>query len=172
MEHNLEWTKKHPVSNVQWIPIELIHANDYNPNSIATPEMNLLETSISLDGFTQPIVLWQVENEYEVVDGFHRYIIGKKLKFLYLPCVIVNSDRIDRKDRMACTIRHNRARGKHNVIAMSNIVKELVRLGLKDTDIMKQLGMDNDEVLRLKQISGLSELFNDKDFSQAWELEN
>ena len=173
MAINLEWTNKHPVSRVQWVSIEKIQANNYNPNSIASPEMKLLEISIQLDGFTQPIVVWEIEeNKFEVVDGFHRHVIGKKLGFTHLPVVVINSDRKDRANRIASTIRHNRARGKHAVTAMSEIVKELSRRKWSDEQISIELGMDCDEVLRLKQISGLAELFEDKDFSQAWEFES
>jgi len=171
MESNeLDWTKKHPVSFVKWISIEKIHSNSYNPNEVAPPEMKLLELSIVNDGYTQPIVVWQEEeNEYEVVDGFHRYLIGKKLGFTHLPCVIMNEDRLDKNDRMAATIRHNRARGKHQVGAMSDIVQELARRNWSNKKIGKELGMEPDEVLRLKQISGLAEMFEDKEFSEAWE---
>jgi ParB-like chromosome segregation protein Spo0J len=172
-EKNLDWIKKHPVSRVQWVPTELVHANDYNPNTVAPPEMKLLEISIEFDGFTQPIVVWEdKKGQYEVVDGFHRHLVGKKLGLTHLPVVIINSDRANKSDRISSTIRHNRARGKHIVTAMSDIVQELCRRGWADSKISKELGMDQDEVLRLKQISGLTELFQDKDFSQAWEIES
>lgn len=171
METNdLEWTKQHPVSFVQWVSSDKIHANDYNPNSVAKPEMELLELSILEDGFTQPIVVWQDGDEYEVVDGFHRHLVGKKIGLTYLPVVIVNSGRTDRSDRIASTIRHNRARGKHQVGAMSEIVQELSRRNWSDQKIGKELGMEPDEVLRLKQISGLADLFADDEFSEAWEI--
>ena len=160
----------HPVSNVQWVPTESVYANDYNPNKVAPPEMKLLELSIREDGYTQPIVVWQTENSFEVVDGFHRYDIGKnRLCMSHLPVVIVNQNRIDRGDRIASTIRHNRARGKHQVQAMSDIVVELSRRNWSDQRIAKELGMDPDEVLRLKQITGLAELFAEQEFSEAWE---
>lgn len=170
MENILDWTGKHPVSSVQWIEADKIHANDYNPNSVAKPEMELLELSILEDGFTQPIVVWQDGDEYEVVDGFHRHLVGKKLGLSHLPVVVVNEGRTDRADRIASTIRHNRARGKHQVGAMSEIVQELSRRNWSDAKIGKELGMEPDEVLRLKQISGLAELFADEEFSEAWEL--
>ena len=173
MENNdLEWTKQHPVSFVQWVPVEQIHANDYNPNQVAPPEMALLELSIIEDGYTQPIVTWEVEpGNYEVVDGFHRHLIGwKSLGLSHLPIVIVNHNRIDRGDRIASTIRHNRARGKHQVGQMSEIVQELSRRNWSDQKIGKELGMEPDEVLRLKQISGLADLFADDEFSEAWEI--
>jgi ParB-like chromosome segregation protein Spo0J len=171
METNdLEWTKKHPVNFVQWVPADSVHANDYNPNSVAKPEMELLELSILEDGFTQPIVVWQDGDQYEVVDGFHRHLVGKKLGMSHLPVVVVNDGRTDRSDRIASTIRHNRARGKHQVGAMSEIVQELARRNWSDQKIGKELGMEPDEVLRLKQISGLADLFGDDEFSEAWEM--
>lgn len=160
---------KHPVANVIWVDSELIVANDYNPNIVATPEMKLLELSIESDGFTQPIVTWAVDGHYEVVDGFHRHLIGKKLKYEKLPIVVINKDRAAINDRIAATIRHNRARGKHRIGAMSEIVRDLYRRNWSDKKIGKELGMDQDEVLRLKQIQGLADLFADKEFSEAWE---
>ena len=171
MELDLNWTKKHPVSAVQWVPIEKVHANDYNPNSVAPPEMKLLKLSIENDGYTQPIVVWEVDGEYEVIAGFHRHMVGHELGFTHLPIVIVNTDRQERSDRIASTIRHNRARGKHQVGAMSEIVQELSRRNWSDAKVAKELGMEPDEVLRLKQVSGLAELFADKEFSEAWEVE-
>ena len=165
-----EWTKNHPVSHVQWVPAELVYANDYNPNKVAPPEMKLLEISIREDGYTQPIVAWKTEYGYEVVDGFHRARVGKeKLGLSHLPVVVINENRSDRGGRIASTIRHNRARGKHQVQAMSDIVVELSRRNWSDQRIAKELGMDPDEVLRLKQITGLAELFAEQEFSQAWE---
>lgn len=167
-----DWINDHPVSRVKWVPIELVFGNDYNPNKVAPPEMKLLELSIKEDGFTQPIVVWQVEDGYEVVDGFHRHIIGKKLGLALLPVVIINENRTERGDRIASTIRHNRARGKHQVQAMSDIVVELSKRNWSEERIAKELGMDADEVLRLKQITGLAELFADEEFSEAWEVDN
>jgi ParB-like chromosome segregation protein Spo0J len=170
MEADMSWTEKHPVSHVRWVPTEQVHANDYNPNAVAPPEMRLLRISIEEDGFTQPIVVWQVgPEEYEVVDGFHRHLVGRELGMTHLPVVVVNQDRIDRGDRIASTIRHNRARGKHQVGAMSEIVQELARRNWSNEKIGRELGMEPDEVLRLKQISGLAELFADQEFSEAWE---
>lgn len=169
MEPDLSWTNNHPVSRVQWVPADKVYANDYNPNSVAPPEMELLQVSIESDGFTQPIVVWETEEGYEVVDGFHRHIVGKKMGLSHLPVVVVNEDRTDKGDRMASTIRHNRARGKHQVGAMSEIVQDLARRNWSDQRIGKELGMSPDEVLRLKQISGLAEMFADEEFSEAWE---
>ncbi len=167
----LDWTKKHPVSRVRWVATEFIYGNDYNPNKVAPPEMKLLELSIMEDGFTQPIVVWQVEGGYEIIDGFHRHLVGKKMGLTHLPVVIINEDRTDKGDRIASTIRHNRARGKHQIQAMSDIVVELSRRNWSDTRIARELGMDADEVLRLKQITGLAELFMDEEFSEAWGVE-
>lgn len=171
MATDLEWTKNHPVSTMQWVPAEKVMANNYNPNSVAPPEMKLLQHSIESDGYTQPIVVWEVDDGYEVVDGFHRCSIGKKMGLSHLPVVIVNKDRRGRNDRIASTIRHNRARGKHQVGAMSGIVQELTKRNWSEKRIAKELGMEPDEVLRLKQITGLAEMFGDREFSEAWEVE-
>lgn len=164
-----------PVDCVLWVKADEITANDYNPNSVAPPEMRLLEHSILEDGYTQPIVAWQREGQIEVVDGFHRNRVGKECAAVrkrikgYLPVTIINSEREDRGDRIAATIRHNRARGKHQVEAMSDIVIELKRRNWSDEKIGRELGMDPDEVLRLCQITGLAEMFADREFSEAWE---
>lgn len=166
-----------PVECVQWVKADKVIANDYNPNSVAPPEMELLHVSIQEDGYTQPIVVWEHDGIYEVVDGFHRNRVGKEYKDIaqrihgYLPVVIINDDRHDRGDRVASTIRHNRARGKHRIEAMSDIVIELKRRNWSDAKIARELGMDADEVLRLTQITGLAEMFADKDFSRAWEVD-
>ncbi len=168
---------ENPVECVRWVKAEEVIANDYNPNSVAPPEMELLHTSIQEDGYTQPIVVWAHDGIYEVVDGFHRNRVGKEYADIrerlhgYLPVVIINNDREDKGDRIASTIRRNRARGKHRVEAMSDIVIELKRRNWSDNKIAKELGMDADEVLRLTQITGLAEMFADKDFSQAWEVD-
>lgn len=163
---------KHPVSNVIWVNCKLVSANDYNPNAVAPPEMKLLELSIKSDGYTQPIVVWEIEpNKYEVVDGFHRHLVGKKLGLKKLPVVVINKQREDRSDRISSTIRHNRARGKHKVDSMSEIVLELKRRNWSDKKISLNLGMDQDEILRLSQIGGLADAFSDKEFSMAWDIE-
>jgi ParB-like chromosome segregation protein Spo0J len=165
-----DWITRHPVSHVQWIAAELVVANDYNPNSVAPPEMELLRLSIASDGYTQPIVTWlRDDGLYEVVDGFHRHKVGKEMGLSHLPVVVINQDRQGKSDRMAATIRHNRARGKHSVTAMGEIVLELARRNWSDSKIARELGMDADEVLRLKQTTGLAEMFADQEFSQAWE---
>ena len=169
--------REEPVDCVLWVPNESVEANDYNPNTVAPPEMKLLEHSILEDGYTQPIVAWKNEEAYTVVDGFHRHRVGKECKKVnrrvhgYLPLAVINSDRSDRNDRIAATIRHNRARGKHKVEAMSDIVIELKRRNWTDEKIGKELGMDPDEVLRLTQITGLAEMFKDREFSEAWVAE-
>lgn len=166
-----------PVECVQWVKQDLVFANDYNPNSVAPPEMELLHTSIQEDGYTQPIVVWKHDGIYEVVDGFHRNRVGKEYADIkerihgYLPVVVINNDREDKGDRIASTIRHNRARGKHKVEAMSDIVLDLKKRNWSDAKIAKELGMDSDEVLRLAQIQGLAEMFADREFSQAWECD-
>lgn len=169
--------KNEPVDCVQWVPADQVTANDYNPNSVAPPEMKLLEHSITADGYTQPIVSFARDNIFEVIDGFHRHRVGKESDVVrerimgYLPLVVINSERTDKSDRIAATIRHNRARGKHQVEAMSDIVIELKRRNWSDERIGRELGMDPDEVLRLCQITGLSEAFQDTQFSQAWEVD-
>lgn len=166
-----------PVDCVQWVKEGLVIANDYNPNTVAPPEMELLHTSIQEDGFTQPIVVYEHDGIYEVVDGFHRNRVGKEYPDIrerihgYLPVTVINDERHDKADRIASTIRHNRARGKHRVEAMSDIVIELKRRNWSDAKIGKELGMDPDEVLRLTQITGLAEMFQDKSFSEAWEVD-
>lgn len=166
--------KAEPVDFVKWVHSHEVEANDYNPNSVAPPEMKLLEHSIREDGYTQPIVSWQKDSGFEVVDGFHRNRVGKESKIVnkrikgYLPVVVINQDRASKSDRVASTIRHNRARGKHKVDAMSEIVLDLKKRNWSDEKVSRELGMDKDEVLRLTQITGLAEMFADKEFSQAW----
>jgi len=167
-----------PVDCVQWVKADEIEANDYNPNAVAPPEMKLLEHSIAEDGYTQPIVSWLREGmKRQVVDGFHRNRIGRECETIqqrihgYLPVTTINDNRTDRGDRIAATIRHNRARGKHQVDAMSDIVVELKRRNWSDDRIARELGMDQDEILRLCQITGLAELFSDQQFSKSWDVE-
>jgi ParB-like chromosome segregation protein Spo0J len=173
--HELSPFSGEPVDHVEWVPVDKIEANDYNPNAVAPPEMELLRLSIVADGYTQPIVTNEEEGTRVVVDGFHRNRVGRECADVaeriqgFLPVVQIRSTQTDRGDRIASTIRHNRARGKHQVVAMSDIVLELKRRNWSDEKIGKQLGMDPDEVLRLAQITGLAEAFKDRDFSQAWE---
>jgi ParB-like chromosome segregation protein Spo0J len=167
--------KNEPIDCVLWIHKDDIKANDYNPNKIAKPEMKLLEKSISEDGYTQPIVVWQEDKQYTVVDGFHRFKIGSDAKDIsirlnnHLPVSIINDDRIEKCERMASTIRHNRARGKHIILSMTDIVYELKKSGWSDDKICDKLGMDKDEILRLCQIKGLGDVFSDKEFSNSWD---
>lgn len=164
---------KSPVYNIISVPVEKIEANSYNPNVVAPPEMKLLYDSIKADGYTMPIVCYHDKeaDTYIIVDGFHRYRIMLEHRDIYereggmLPVSVIDKP-IDQ--RMASTIRHNRARGNHDVDLMSNIVKELHELGRSDAWISRHLGMDRDEILRLKQITGLSALFKDVKFGKAW----
>lgn len=176
--HSVSPFASEPVDFIEWVPCDLVHANDYNPNSVAPPEMELLRLSIDADGYTQPIVSMPGEDgRFEVIDGFHRHRVGRECEDIrqriqgYLPLVKIREERSEKADRMASTIRHNRARGKHRVDAMSDIVIELKRRNWSDEKIAKNLGMDADEVLRLCQITGLAEAFKDQEFSEAWEVD-
>ena len=175
--HEVSPMREHPVDLVLWVLAEEVEANDYNPNVTAAPEMRLLEHSIAEDGYTQPVVTWIDGGRRETVDGFHRGEVGRKCAKVrettlgYLPVTTANEGRTQRNDRIASTIRHNRARGKHQVDGMSAIIQELTRRNWSDAKIAKELGMDPDEVLRLKQITGLLELFADREFTEAWEPE-
>lgn len=176
MIHDVSPFATEPVDLVEWVKADSVHANDYNPNSVAPPEMELLRVSIMADGYTQPIVTYPEADKRTVIDGFHRNRVGKECADVkarvhgYLPVVRIRTEQEDRGDRMASTIRHNRARGKHKVDAMTDIVVELKRRNWSDEKIGKNLGMDPDEVLRLSQISGIAEVFKDQAFSEAWEV--
>lgn len=167
--------KAEPVDCVLWVRADEVRANDYNPNSVAPPEMRLLQLSIAADGYTQPIVAMQDAEGYEIVDGFHRNRVGREVGAVRkrlkgrLPVAAINGERTSREDRMASTIRHNRARGKHAVDTMADIVVDLARRGWNEEKIGKELGMDADEVLRLRQVTGLAAAFADREFSKAWE---
>lgn len=162
-----------PVNCVQWVPIEKVQANDYNPNSVASVEMKLLYISILHDGYTQPIVTIYDPNidKYIIVDGFHRYFVMKTHKDIYerchglLPLVVIEKDI---NDRMASTVRHNRARGKHSVNGMSSMVFHMLDNGWNDEEICNELGMEAEELLRLKHITGFSKLFADTEYSKSW----
>lgn len=162
---------KLPVMNIKLIETNKIIANDYNPNKVATPEMKLLEISILEDGYTQPIVTFYDKEKdlYIIVDGFHRYTVGKKLGMNQLPIVVIDKPI---EDRIASTIRHNRARGTHQIDAMKEITNILINSGKSDSWISKHLGMDKDEVLRLKQLTGLANLFENKEFSKSWDIKD
>lgn len=162
-----------PVSQVHWVHIDRVQANDYNPNSVAIKELRLLYTSISHDGYTQPVVTIYDSNKdkYIIIDGFHRYFTMKSNKDLleknnnYLPIVVLDKDI---NDRMASTVRHNRARGKHSVDGMSNIVFNMLDNGWTDADVCKEMGMEMEELIRLKHITGFSKLFEDVEYQKAW----
>ena len=167
--------KSQPINRVRWVDIDKVQANDYNPNSVAKTEMKLLYTSISHDGYTQPVVTVydQKKKKYVIIDGFHRYFTCKSYKDILeknqgkLPIVVIDKDI---NDRMASTIRHNRARGKHSISGMSNIVFEMLDNGWSDADILEELGMESEELIRLKHITGFSKLFADTDYKKSWEL--
>ena len=172
--HEISPMRNEPVDCVLWVKNDIVQANDYNPNSVAPPEMELLKQSIMEDGYTQPIVSFREDNKITVVDGFHRNRVGKEIKEVSdrihnrLPVVNINQWKQNRGDRMASTIRHNRARGSHNIELMSTIVTELVEMGKGDAWICKHVGMSADELLRMKQITGLASLFENKNFSNSW----
>lgn len=163
---------KSPVYNVMAVPIDKVVANNYNPNVVAPPEMKLLELSIWEDGYTMPCVCYYLndEDKYEIVDGFHRYLVMKTSERIYkrehgmLPVTVIDKDM---SNRIASTIRHNRARGVHSVELMCGIVSELVKSGMSDAWIMQHIGMSRDELLRLKQVSGIADLFADKEFGKS-----
>lgn len=163
--------KDQPVYNVQWIPIEKVHANNYNPNSVAAPEMKLLYVSIKADGYTQPVVVIKDKDRYVVVDGFHRYSIMRRYKDIYamcegkLPCVVLEGKTMN--DLMASTVRHNRARGKHSMTGMSNIVMEMLINGASDLEVCNELGLEAEELVRLKHITGYAKLYENHDYSKA-----
>lgn len=169
--------KSQPVSRIRWVDINKVTSNDYNPNSVATTEMRLLYTSVLHDGYTQPVVtVHDEENDrYVIVDGFHRYLTCKSNQDILdrnlgrLPIVVIDKDI---NDRMASTVRHNRARGKHSVDGMSNMVFEMLDNGWKDEDICNELGMETEELIRLKHVTGFSKLFQDVEYKKSWETKN
>ena len=176
--HKISPFKDEPVDCVLWVKNDRVIANDYNPNRVAPPEMKLLGISILNDGYTQPIVAYPENNHFTVVDGFHRTRIGKENKTVedkvsgYLPITSIRVTQEDRGDRIASTIRHNRARGKHIIDGMCEIVLELKRRNWSNKKIGRELGMDPDEILRLAQITGLKDIFEDEDFSKSWEADS
>lgn len=173
--HAVSPFRNEPIDLVEWVPCESVRANSYNPNTVAPPEMRLLSHSVSVDGYTQPVVTHLSGDGREVVDGFHRKRVCSESVEVrqrtrgYLPVTTLASDRAD-EDRMAATIRHNRARGTHGMDPMTVIVGYMGKKGWDDAKIGKELGMDMDEVLRFRQVSGLAELFRDREFSEAWEV--
>jgi len=165
-----------PIDHVIWVPVEKVYPNNYNPNAVANKEMSLLLKSISYDGYTQPVVtVKDEEGKYCIVDGFHRYFIGKTNEEIkarnrgYLPIVVLEKTM---EERIAATVRHNRARGKHGVENMSKLVFNMLSRGMKEEDIANELGMEAEEVLRLKHITGFSKLFEDREYGKAWETTN
>ena len=173
--HEVSPLKHHPVDFVRWVPSESVRGNDYNPNAVAPPEMKLLAHSIRSNGYTMPIVTHHDDDGELVVDGFHRHRVGKADAEVsastlgYLPVTRIRAERSDFPARIAATIEHNRARGEHQVSRMSDLVRLLYQAGWRDDKIREELGLDPDELLRLKQITGLAELFAERDFSEAWE---
>lgn len=170
--------REEPVDLVLWVQACSVKANEYNPNAVAPPEMALLAHSIRSDGYTQPIVTNESEGQYEIVDGFHRNRVGREVEDIkerlggYLPLTVINRSRAEQKDRIASTIRHNRARGVHGIQPMSEIVARLYFNGWSNKRIAEELGMDKDEVLRLKQFTGLGNLFEHRSYSRSWDLED
>jgi len=168
--------KTQPIDNVQWVPVEQVQANDYNPNSVAQNEMRLLYVSISHDGYTQPVVTYFDKDldKYIIVDGFHRYTTMRQNKDLYelndgkLPVVVIDKDI---NDRMASTVRHNRARGKHSVAGMGQIVFNMLRNGASDEEICSEVGLEPEELARLKYVTGFAKLFKDANYGKAWETD-
>lgn len=175
--HEVSPLKHHPVDFVMWAPAESVRGNEYNPNTVAPPEMRLLAHSVRANGYTMPIVAHKTQDCELVVDGFHRNRVGKEDTEVrastlgYLPITHIREERADEAGRIAATVEHNRARGKHKVGDMSEIVRMLHEAGWRDNKIEEELGMDPDEVRRLKQMTGLAALFADKEFSEAWEAE-
>ncbi len=176
--HDISPFKSEPVDLIKWVPVNDVVKNDYNPNAVAPPEMELLRHSINHDGYTQPVVTWinDEKESREVIDGFHRSRVCREFDDVnkrvmgYLPVVTMRDDNTGQNDRVASTIRHNRARGKHKVESMSEIVVDLKKRNWTDAKICRELGMDPDEVLRLCQVSGLLEIFEDGDFTSSWDV--
>ena len=174
---NISIQKSQPIDYVRWIPVDDVIANDYNPNAVAQKEMQLLHKSIKSDGYTQPVVVvWdESKNKFVIVDGFHRTTVMKNYKDIQettgkmLPCVVIEKDI---NERMASTVRHNRARGTHSVVGMSDMVFSMLERGMGDADVANELGMEKEEIVRLKHITGFSKLFADKEYSKAWETKN
>lgn len=158
---------------MKWVPIEKVQANDYNPNIVPPIELDLLYKSIKQDGYTQPIVtFYDVEKDtYIIVDGFHRYTVSKRYPDILqgnhgcVPVVVIDKPL---GDRMASTIRHNRARGQHVVEGMVNVVYNLLLEGWSDEKICNELGMGAGELVRVKYISGYAKLYENADYSKSW----
>ena len=172
--HELSPVNSQPVDRIRWVPIDMVQPNDYNPNSVAKVELGLLYTSILHDGYTQPVVtIWdEAAQKYVIIDGFHRYFTCRNNQDIrdrnhgMLPIVVLDKPI---NDRMASTVRHNRARGKHSVDGMSNMVFQMLENGWSEAEICAELGMEAEEVLRLKHITGFSKLFENMQYKKAWE---
>ena len=168
---------KQPIDYVMWVPIEKVEPNGYNPNSVAPVEMELLYKSIKKDGYTQPVVTIydKKKDKYVIVDGFHRYYVCKTKKDIYdrnmgrLPIVVIDKNI---SERMAATVRHNRARGEHSIDGMSNLVFKMLDEGMSDADVCNELGMEPEELLKLKHLTGFSKLFANTEYKKAWETKN
>lgn len=173
--HEVSPLKHHPVDFVRWAKVDTVRGNDYNPNTVSPPEMRLLAHSVAANGYTMPVVTHEAEDGTVVVDGFHRRRVCVEVKTVsestlgYLPVTRIRAERADEPSRIAATIEHNRARGEHRVDAMSDLVRQLHQAGWREDKIQEELGMTSDEVRRLKQITGLAEMFAQREFSEAWE---
>jgi len=173
--HEVSPMREHPVDFVRWVPADDVRGNDYNPNVVAPPELKLLAHSVAANGYTMPVVTHVDDEGRVIVDGFHRRRVGTEFKEIrdsvrgYLPVTQIRAERADRAARIAATVEHNRARGEHRIDSMSEVVRMLYQAGWRDEKIQEELGMEADEVTRLKQITGLAELFADREYSQAWE---
>lgn len=169
--HEVDPMNQNPVSLVKWVDVNKVKANDYNPNSVAKKEMQLLYTSIKHDGYTQPIVTIYDKSidKYVIIDGFHRYFVGLTHRDVLtddrLPVVVLEKSI---NDRMASTIRHNRARGEHSVDGMSDIVFEMMQNGWSDADICNELGMEAEELLKLKYVTGYAKLYDGIEYNKSW----
>ena len=164
--------KDTPVDYVRWVPTEKVSANNYNPNSVAGPEMALLKRSVMADRYTQPGVVAPDGDRFVVVDGFHRYLLCRDdpdiraMNSGMLPVVVLKTGLAG---RMAATVRHNRARGRHSVGGMSELVYNMLQDGMSDAEVCNELGMEPEELLRLKHITGFSKLFEDVEYRKEWQ---
>ncbi|MBQ4142812.1 MAG: ParB-like nuclease domain-containing protein [Thermoguttaceae bacterium] len=166
--------KENPVDRVLWVPIEKVRANNYNPNTVAPHEMHLLYTSIREDGYTQPVVVYHdaKEDKFIIVDGFHRNLIVRKYRDIYernhglLPIVVIDKAI---SDRMASTVRHNRARGAHSLNGMTNIIYQMMKDGKSEYEICSKLGIEPREFVKLKYITGFAKIFKGYEYEKAIE---
>lgn len=166
-----------PIDDVKFVPLEKVSANSYNPNQVSDNEMELLYKSIKADGYTQPVVCVEDETydgdetRLEIIDGFHRYITMKRHSDIrersngLLPITVLDKTM---NEQRAATVRHNRASGKHTTSGKSQVVFEMLQDGWDDERICEELGMEPEELARLKHTSGFAKLFDDTDYSQPW----